>query len=163
MVYPFVIYVTVDGVGEEQARLMKKEDLSRRAFLPFLALLMWFACSRGPQQAPPPAGGVATGPEMYTDYCASCHGVTGKGDGPAASALKVPPPDLTLLAKRNGGRYPDGHIYQVIEWGGAIASHGSRDMPVWGVAFRPLTRENQKEVSVRIHALTDYIGTLQQK
>jgi mono/diheme cytochrome c family protein len=142
---------------------MKTEDMSRWAFLPFLALLMWFACSRGPQQAPPPAGGIASGPEMYAAYCASCHGATGKGDGPAASALKVPPPDLTVLAKRNGGRYPDGQIYQIIEWGGAIASHGSREMPVWGVAFRPLTRENQKQVSERIHVLTDYIGTLQQK
>ena len=72
-------------------------------------------------------------------------------------------PTSRRLAKRNGGRYPDGHIYQVIEWGGAIASHGSREMPVWGVAFRPLARENQKQVSERIHALTDYIGTLQQK
>ena len=161
--YPLVICVTVGWVGQEHARLMKKEDMSRWAFLPFLALLMWFACSRGPQQAPPAAGGISSGPEMYTAYCASCHGVTGKGDGPAASALKVAPPDLTVLAKRNGGRYPDGQIYQIIEWGGAIASHGSREMPVWGVAFRPLTRENQKQVSDRIKVLTDYIGTLQQK
>ncbi len=140
-----------------------KAELSRWAFLPVLVLLTWFACSRGPQKAPPTVSTITSGPELYTAYCASCHGVSGKGEGPAASALKVPPPDLTTLAKRNGGRYPDGHIYQVIEWGGAIASHGSRQMPVWGVAFRPLTGENQKQVSDRIKALTDYIGTLQQK
>jgi mono/diheme cytochrome c family protein len=154
--------ITVGVVGQEHPRLMKA-DLSRWAFLPILALLMWFACSRGPQRAAPPAGGLMSGAELYAAYCASCHGATGKGDGPAAPALKVPPPDLTVLAKRNGGRYPDGQVYQIIEWGGAIASHGSREMPVWGVAFRPLIRENQKEVSVRIHALTDYIGALQQK
>jgi mono/diheme cytochrome c family protein len=103
------------------------------------------------------------GADLYHAYCASCHGSTGRGDGRAAVAMKVSPPDLTALARRNGGKFPGGRVYQVIEWGGAIASHGSREMPVWGVAFRPLTRENQKEVSVRIHALTDYIGTLQQK
>jgi hypothetical protein len=54
-------------------------------------------------------------------------------------------------------------VYQVIEWGGAIASHGSREMPVWGVAFRPISDENQKLVSQRIHALTDYIEAIQLK
>lgn len=138
-------------------------DKARWAFLPVLLLLIWFACTRGPQQAPPAASTITSGPELYTSYCSSCHGAAAKGDGSAASSLKVPPPDLTALAKRNGGRYPDGHVFQVIEWGGAIASHGSREMPIWGMAFRPLARENQKQVSDRIHVLTDYIGALQQK
>lgn len=100
---------------------------------------------------------------MYTAYCASCHGSTGKGNGPAAARLKAPLPDLTLLARRNGGRYPGGQVFQVIEWGGAIASHGSREMPVWGMAFRPLSNENQKQVTARIRTLTDYIGDMQEK
>jgi mono/diheme cytochrome c family protein len=105
----------------------------------------------------------SSGPDMYAAYCASCHGKTGKGDGPAASALKIPPPDLTIMARRNGGRFPDGQVFQIIEWGGAIASHGSREMPVWGVAFRPLSHENQKQVTARIEALTRYIGSIQEK
>ena len=48
----------------------------------------------------------ASGKEMYTSYCAVCHGTDGKGGGPAASALKTPPADLTLLSKNNGGKYP---------------------------------------------------------
>jgi hypothetical protein len=36
-------------------------------------------------------------------------------------------------------------------------------MPVWGVAFRPLSGENQREVSARIHALTDYLASIQLK
>jgi mono/diheme cytochrome c family protein len=103
------------------------------------------------------------GSELYRDYCASCHGAAARGNGPAAKALKIPPPDLTALARRNGGRFPGGQVYQVIEWGGAIASHGSREMPVWGVAFRPISDENQKLVSQRIHALTDYIEAIQLK
>ncbi|MBZ5628116.1 MAG: cytochrome c [Acidobacteriia bacterium] len=103
------------------------------------------------------------GADLYHAYCASCHGRTGRGDGPAAATLKVPPPDLTALARRSGGRFPDGQIYQVIEWGGAIASHGSRQMPVWGVAFRPLSGENQRVVSARIHSLTDYLASIQLK
>ncbi|HET7186283.1 MAG TPA: cytochrome c [Terriglobales bacterium] len=139
-----------------------KANLSRWAFVPIFILLLWFACTRGPQKGPP-AASPTSGAELYAAECASCHGVSAKGDGPAAAALKVPPPDLTVLAKRNGGRYTDGQVYQIIEWGGAIASHGSREMPVWGVAFRPLSNENQKQVSDRIQALTDYIGTLQVK
>jgi hypothetical protein len=77
--------------------------------------------------------------------------------------LKVAPPDLTIMARRNGGRFPDGQVFQIIEWGGAIASHGSSEMPVWGVAFRPLSHENQKQVTARIEALTRYIGSIQQK
>jgi mono/diheme cytochrome c family protein len=106
-------------------------------------------------------GTPATGADMYAAYCASCHGKTGQGAGPAAARLKVPPPDLTGLARRNGGRFPGGKVYQIVEWGGAIASHGSREMPVWGVAFRPLSNENQKEVSARIKALTDYLASIQ--
>ncbi len=141
---------------------MRSESF-RWGIVPILAVFMWFACTRGENQAPPPAAPIASGAELFKTYCASCHGESGKGNGPAASALKVSLPDITLLSKRNGGRYPDGQIYQVIEWGGAIASHGSREMPVWGAAFRPLSNENQKQVSDRIRALRDYIGTIQEK
>lgn len=134
-----------------------------------LLLSTGIACTDGNAQKPKPVNSSAIvdhsniGADLYRSYCASCHGQTARGDGPAGAALKVPAPDLTALARRNGGRFPDGHVYQVIEWGGAIASHGSRKMPVWGVAFRPLSDENQREVSARIHALTDYIASIQLK
>ena len=51
------------------------------------------------RHVPVKATSPASGPEMYTSYCAVCHGLDGKGNGPAAEALKVPPPDLTALAK----------------------------------------------------------------
>ncbi len=46
------------------------------------------------------------GPDLYHAHCAACHGSDGKGNGPAAAALKTKPADLTVLAKNNGGKFP---------------------------------------------------------
>lgn len=71
----------------------------------------------------------------FQSLCASCHGATGRGDGPAASALKVQPPDLTRIAQRNDGTFPDAFVWGKI-WGLDMpVSHGTRDMPVWGSIF----------------------------
>ena len=51
-----------------------------------------------------------SGARMFKEYCAVCHGKGAKGDGPAASALKQAPPDLTTLAKRHGGKFPDHYV-----------------------------------------------------
>src|ERR1700719_3901039 len=55
-----------------------------------------------------------SGKDMFNSYCAVCHGKDAKGDGPAASAMKTPPIDLTFLAKNNGGKYPTSHVAAVI-------------------------------------------------
>lgn len=104
-----------------------------------------------------------SGSQLFAAYCASCHGEDGKGDGPAAPALKAKLPDLTTLAKRKGGRFPEGETYQVIKWGGGIIGHGSKDMPVWGVAFRTLSPQDEAEVNQRIKSLVDYLESAQQK
>jgi mono/diheme cytochrome c family protein len=107
---------------------------------------------------PPTAGA-----EMYSAHCASCHGKDAKGDGPAAGALKVPPPDLTTLAKQNHGRFPAVRVYQVIQAGGSIAAHGSKDMPMWGPIFRSLGHQDQAQAEARIRNLVHYLETLQTK
>lgn len=81
------------------------------------------------------ASSPASSSEMYTSYCAVCHGVDGKGDGPAADALKVAPPDLTTLAKKNGGKYPTDHVTSAIRGDRRLAAHGSKEMPLWGDLF----------------------------
>jgi len=83
------------------------------------------------------------GGDSFEFYCASCHGKTGKGDGPTAPALKTRPTDLASLARRNGGAFPKDRVLAVVTGTGRpIAAHGSTDMPVWGQIFRWLDSSN---------------------
>ncbi len=104
-----------------------------------------------------------SGKEMFKSYCAVCHGADAKGNGPAASALKTAPPDLTVLATKNGGKYPAAHISAVIRGQSALASHGSQDMPVWGPLFSSISQGHEAQVQQRTSNLVAYIGTLQAK
>lgn len=56
-----------------------------------------------------------SGRALYADYCASCHGATGRGDGPAAARLGKAPADLSLLSAGNGGTFPKVHVMSVID------------------------------------------------
>ena len=105
----------------------------------------------------------ASGKEMFESYCAVCHGKDGKGDGPAASAMKTPPADLTLLAQKNGGKYPGQHVAAVIKGQASTPSHGSQDMPVWGPLFSSISQGHTAQVQQRISNLVAYIDTLQAK
>jgi mono/diheme cytochrome c family protein len=105
----------------------------------------------------------SSGKEMFASYCAVCHGVAAKGDGPAASALKTPPPDLTVLAKKNGGKYPSAHVAAVIRGQATLVSHGTPEMPVWGPLFSSISGGRPAQVQQRISNLAEYVGTLQEK
>ena len=105
----------------------------------------------------------ASGQEMYKTYCAVCHGLTGKGDGPAASALKVPPSDLTALAKGNGGKYPALKVSAVIRGENVLAAHGSKDMPVWGNLFWQMSGGHASEVQQRVSNLNKHLESMQLK
>ncbi len=105
----------------------------------------------------------ASGKEMFTEYCAACHGRDAKGDGPAVSALKVPPSDLTALARHNGGKFPALHVASVLQFGSNMPAHGTRDMPIWGPLLQSLKRTDDAQVKQRIANLTDYIKSLQVK
>ena len=105
----------------------------------------------------------ASGQEMFTSYCAVCHGTDGKGSGPAASALKVPPSDLTTLAQKDAGKYPALHVSSVLRGDAELAAHGSKDMPVWGPLFRSLSQGHESDVQQRIANLNDYVESIQKK
>ncbi len=104
----------------------------------------------------------ASGKEMFDAYCASCHGVDGKGNGPAAPALKMQPADLTLLAQKNGGKFPAMHVMSSIR-DVTQNVHGSKDMPVWGPVLSSVSSNNPAIVTQRISNLTKYIESLQVK
>jgi mono/diheme cytochrome c family protein len=105
----------------------------------------------------------ASGQQMYTSYCAVCHGKDGKGGGPAADALKVPPADLSALAKKNGGKFPSDHVSSVIRGEANVPAHGSKEMPVWGPVFWRLSHGSSAVVQQRISNLTSYVESLQAK
>lgn len=104
-----------------------------------------------------------SGKEMFKIYCAVCHGTDAKGNGPAASAMKTLPPDLTALAQKNGGKYPAAHVASVIRGQAALPSHGSEDMPVWGQLFSSISQGHEAQVQQRTTNLVTYIETLQAK
>jgi mono/diheme cytochrome c family protein len=96
---------------------------------------------------------------MFQSYCAACHGKEGKGNGPAAAALKKAPADLTKVSARNGGKFPEVQVKRYIEGADEVAAHGNRDMPMWGELFRGLNRDTAQ---IRVQALSDYIKAMQQ-
>jgi mono/diheme cytochrome c family protein len=114
------------------------------------------------KQATRPQG--PDGAALYRVSCASCHGTSGRGDGPMADYLRVAPTDLTRLAQRHGGTYRADAVARAIDGRDRIGSHGPSDMLVWGDAFSPSLRGgNEAALRARISALVQYVATLQQQ
>jgi mono/diheme cytochrome c family protein len=113
------------------------------------------------------------GKREFDANCAACHGPKGKGDGPFVDLMYLgkPMPDLTMLAKRNGGVFPTARVYEIIDGRQEIKGHGPRDMPIWGRdylerlgdTFVAYPYDPEPIVRVRILALVDYIARLQAK
>jgi len=130
----------------------------RVAALSFAMSLILSSCRSAPE---PP-----TGQALYFRYCASCHGESGDGNGSVAEALRRPPSDLRLIAKRHGGRFDEGYVMQIIDGRRGVAEHGTREMPVWGAVFETEHRpEGYPGYISLLHtrALTDYLSSIQQK
>ena len=107
--------------------------------------------------------GATNGRVMYGSYCAPCHGVDGRGQGPVAFALKVPPPDLTLLSRNNHGKFPDSRVVVVLQSGTDIKAHGTAEMPVWGPILGKMNMSNSQERLLRISNLSRYLDSIQAK
>ncbi len=108
----------------------------------------------------------------YVNSCASCHGSSGKGDGPLARQLTKSPSNLTTLTKRNEGVFPSARVFATIDGRATpeILFHGSRDMPVWGGEFSARAMQPgdapidpERYVRGRLTALVDYLWRIQEK
>jgi mono/diheme cytochrome c family protein len=107
--------------------------------------------------------GPVNGKQMYTSYCAPCHGMDGRGNGPVAPALKQKPADLTAIAKNNGGKYPSSHIATVLEYGTELPAHGTAQMPVWGPVLGRMDLQHPDQRLLRISNLSQYLRSIQAK
>lgn len=115
-------------------------------------------------------GKLDLGQQEYQENCAVCHANDGKGKGPYVDFLRKAPPDLTQLTKTNGGVFPVNRMYETIE-GANVPSHGSRDMPIWGLDYRTKAAEyffempydQEPFVRARILTLIEYINRLQER
>lgn len=79
------------------------------------------------------SGDASKGKDTYVQYCASCHGNTGKGDGPAAAAMKPKPRDLTN--KDYMATLEEKYLVDVITKGGAAVGKSAL-MPPWGAVLK---------------------------
>ncbi len=135
------------------------------------AAISWLACTAGNAAAQTKTSArpqdqntiiPLDGGKIFSNYCASCHGVNAKGNGPVVPALKVRVPDLTTLARRNHGTFPAARVRDIIAGDEDHAAHGSREMPVWGPLFHQI--DNDQDLGfVRLKNLTEYLGRIQQK
>ena len=137
-----------------------------------MAVLLLAACVAGAQEKAVPVvkkvpmkqTSPTSGKEMFTAYCAACHGPDGKGAGPAAAALKTSPADLTTLAKRSSdGSFPRDRVATLLKNGTGPSAHGSSDMPIWGPLFKSLDPTHDIAVQQRIKNLNDYLVSIQSK
>ena len=105
---------------------------------------------------------------LYLQYCASCHGPNGKGDGTLSRILWTKPADLTQIAKKNGGQFPFQKVVEFIDGTNPVRAHGAPDMPVWGEIFRhEATTASEKEKQARAQGkamfITEYLRSIQDK
>ena len=139
---------------------MKRRVLTAASLLAVATLLLWALPASAQKQGTAQSGYVAKGKRLFAQYCASCHGVDGRGQGPVAMALKGTPPDLTML-QPPGEKFPFYQVQTKIDGEKATAAHGTSRMPVWGTVLRRTQGELQKEAS--IYALVRYIAAIQHK
>lgn len=137
---------------------MRAWNVVRLTLIPLL-LGVAPACERQPEVD-------LAGRDAFLRYCASCHGESGRGDGPMAASLTRPPADLTLLAQRNGGTFDERAVMSTIDGRRQVAAHGTRDMPVWGAVFQAEGEDAPYpayQSLLKSRLLTDHLASIQQR
>jgi len=141
------------------SRVLSSTAQASTAFLLLILLLATTARTAAAQ----------SGIRDYQIYCADCHGLGGKGDGPSRLTIPMNPPpnDLTQMAKKNGGIFPFDEVVDSIDGRKNIPSHARLQMPFWGTTLqkpgKEFTPESDAEVKKRIESIARYVERLQQK
>jgi mono/diheme cytochrome c family protein len=137
---------------------MKRKVIAIGTLLFSFVLVMGSAITAQNKTAGPQTQYVEKGRKLFTQYCATCHGLTAKGEGPVAAALKVGPPDLTAI-QQAGEKFPFYRVQTKIDGEKEVTAHGPSKMPVWGTVFRRTSGELQRHADV--YALVKYIESIQ--
>ena len=116
---------------------------------------------------------VKMGSADYQNFCAACHGMDARGNGPVAVELKIAPPSLRKLAARRNGVFDENEIVKIIDGRDMPRAHGTPEMPIWGSLFRFVAElsgilqsdieDSEKDAQNHIVAIAKYLETIQEK
>ena len=154
-----------EGSAVKKSQAMKRTILRR--LTPAMAMILFSTAACAEVRTKNDAASevvIQIGRESYVQYCASCHGVDGRGGGAVAAALKTAPPDLTHFAARHDGRFTDKDVASLIDGREMPSVHGTREMPVWGRRFSEQMGGGEiGEESVRgqLLVLIEYLRSIQ--
>jgi len=122
------------------------------------ALVLAVAALSDAQNAP--RQDYTSGEFLYRSFCASCHGPTGRGDGPVAD-LGPRPPDLTRLTTTHGGVFPRALVRTALEGTRRVDGHLPAAMPNWHEVLKKTEGADERTISARIDALVTHVESLQ--
>jgi mono/diheme cytochrome c family protein len=128
----------------------------------FSAIVLMTAADLTPAQNRAPKQDYNSGEYLCRTFCASCHGESLRGDGPAAPTLRQPATDLTQLAARAGGTFPRDQVTRIIDGRQPLTAHDTPDMPKWGQVMQRL-EDDERLGQRRIAALVNYLESMQRK
>ncbi|HFA50045.1 MAG TPA: c-type cytochrome [Bacteroidetes bacterium] len=128
-----------------------------------MAGMAFIAISCGKPKAETQKMAVAEGEEWFKSYCVICHGENADGKGNMATLLNTPPLDLTAIAKRRNGVFPDAEVAKIIAGVENVPGHSTGDMPAWFETFKKSEGiTDEKVLQEKINNIVAYLKTVQQ-
>ena len=130
----------------------------------FIVLLVFAGAALMPVGHAHPGPAAVAGKRLYMVSCSGCHGTNARGNGPVAQFLNVPVPDLTRIAARRAGAFPDDEIFRIVDGQSDLRSHGPRHMPVWGYEFFGDDADDEiahRQATEKVERLVKYLRSIQ--
>ncbi len=147
---------TSSGTVSDEPSPIRQEERSLKRSILFAQLVLLLAGT-----ANAASSGITRGRSLYLQYCASCHGRSGEGDGPVARSLTTPPANLRRLSERLGNPLPVDQVARYIDGREAVKAHGPRDMPVWVRRFYYESDHDERQARKRIADLVTFLQSIQ--